>query len=73
MFCAILILLLLDTAICILDVNNAIREVTFTLTSSAPLTLNERYVLTSSLPYAVDKLIFAYMVRNCDLRAHDIY
>ena len=67
MFGTIVILLLLDTAMCILDVNNAIRELTFTLTSTAPLTLAERYDLTSNLPYAVTNSLFAYMVSRDSL------
>lgn len=63
MFSIILIMFLLDTAMCILDVNNAIREITLTLTSTSPLSLSDRYDLTDNLPYDVTNSLFAYMVR----------
>lgn len=62
MFGVILIMFLLDTAMCVLDVNNAIRELTLTLTSTSPLSLSDRYELTFNLPYSVTNSLFAYMV-----------
>lgn len=58
----IFIMFLLDTAMCILDVHNAISEITLTLTSTAPLSLADRYALTETIPYAVTNSLFAYMV-----------
>ena len=55
-------MLLLDTGICILDVNNSIREITFTLTSLSPLTLAERYDLAVNFPYAAEGALLAFMV-----------
>ena len=56
-------MLLLDTSLCIIDVNNLIREVTFTLTSDSPVTLAERYSKLI-LPWRVESALFAYMVRS---------
>jgi len=52
---------LLDTATCIIDVNNAIREITLTLTSTSPLSLADRYELASNLPWPVESALYSYM------------
>lgn len=54
---------LLDTTTSIIDVNNAIREVTLTLTSTSHQSFKERYALTKSLPYPVQSALYAYEVR----------
>lgn len=62
MFIIIITMFLLDTAICILDVHNALLVITLTLTSTAPLSLADRYA-ASNIPWIVDLPLFAYMVR----------
>ncbi|KAK7678290.1 hypothetical protein QCA50_018638 [Cerrena zonata] len=62
MFGVILIIFLLDTAGCVLDVNNAIREITLTLTSTSSLSLSDRYASTFNLPYSISNSLFAYMI-----------
>ena len=62
-FIVVLIMFLLDTSMCIIDVNNAIREITLTLTSTSPLSLADRYDLTDNLPYVVENALYAWMVR----------
>ena len=52
---------LLDTATSIIDVNNAIREITFTLTSTSPDTLADRYA-NLVLPWPVENALYAFMV-----------
>ena len=64
MFLVILTMFVLDTAMCILDVHNAIQEITLTLTSTAPLLLTERYSLLSTIPWSVTNSLFAYMVSS---------
>ena len=54
---------LLDTAIAIIDVNNAIREITLTLTSNSSLSLSDRYELTNNLPWPVQSSLYAFEVR----------
>lgn len=54
---------LLDTAIAIIDVNNAIREITLTLTSNSSLSLSDRYELTNDLPWPVQSSLYAFEVR----------
>ena len=54
---------LLDTATSIIDVNNAIREITLTLTSTSKESFKERYALTNNLPYPVQSALYAYEVR----------
>ena len=53
---------LLDTAISIIDVNNAIREITLTLTSTSSLSLSDRYALTYNLPWPVQSSLYAFEV-----------
>lgn len=53
---------LMDCATSIIDVNNAIREITLTLTSNSPLSLTDRYALTDNLPWPVQGALYAYMV-----------
>ena len=64
MFLVILTMFVLDTAMCILDVHNAIQEITLTLTSTAPLSLTERYTLLNTIPWSVTNSLFAYMVSS---------
>lgn len=59
---------LLDTATSIIDVNNAIREITLTLTSDSPLSLSDRYALTDSLPWPVQSSLYAFEVRSSQHR-----
>ncbi|EPS93963.1 hypothetical protein FOMPIDRAFT_1135145 [Fomitopsis schrenkii] len=59
-FAIIVLMFLLDTATSIIDVNNAIREITLTLTSDSPLSLSDRYALTDSLPWPVQSSLYAF-------------
>ncbi|KAI0717645.1 hypothetical protein C8Q72DRAFT_789561 [Fomitopsis betulina] len=59
-FFIIVLMFLLDTTTSIIDVNNAIREVTLTLTSTSHQSFKERYALTKSLPYPVQSALYAY-------------
>ena len=52
----------MDTAISIIDVNNALKEISYTLTSHSSLSLAERYALTINLPWPVESALFAFMV-----------
>lgn len=65
-FVIILFMFLLDTAIAIIDVNNAIREITLTLTSTSPKSFSDRYALTNELPYPVQSVLYAYEVSICN-------
>ncbi|EJF61537.1 hypothetical protein BD309DRAFT_931103 [Dichomitus squalens] len=60
-FAVVFIMFLLDTSMCIIDVNNAIREISLTLTSTSTLSLSDRYALTDNLPYAVENALYAWM------------
>ena len=62
---------LMDTSMCIIDVNNAIREMTDTLTSNSSLSLADRYALTASFPWPVESALYAFMVspHHCSLSA----
>ena len=62
-FTIILLMFLLDVATSIIDVNNAIREITLTLTSNSSLSLADRYALTFNFPWPVQGALYAYMVR----------
>ncbi|VDB99127.1 unnamed protein product [Peniophora sp. CBMAI 1063] len=59
-FGVVLTMLLLDTAMCIIDVNNAIREITFTLYATASGTLADRYN-NLVLPWPVENALYAFM------------
>ncbi|KAH9841697.1 uncharacterized protein C8Q71DRAFT_344369 [Rhodofomes roseus] len=66
-FIVIGLMFLLDTATSIIDVNNAIREITFTLTSTSPESLADRYELTDNLPWPVQSALYAYMSNLGDI------
>lgn len=67
-FFVVLTMFLMDTVICIIDVNNAIKELSYTLTSSSDLSLADRYSLTDNLPWPVESALYAFMVRTPYLR-----
>lgn len=51
----------LDTAMFVIDIRNTVKEVSLTLTSSADLSLEDRYALTDSLPWAVQSALYAFL------------
>ncbi|KAH9923647.1 uncharacterized protein B0H18DRAFT_458561 [Fomitopsis serialis] len=66
-FVIIVLMFLLDTATSIIDVNNAIREITLTLTSTSSESLADRYELTQNLPWPVQDALYAYMSNLGDI------
>ena len=56
-------MLLLDTTLIIIDVNNAIREITMTIMSNSEESLTDRYN-NLVLPWPVESAIYAFMVRT---------
>lgn len=67
-FYVVLTMFLMDTVICIIDVNNAIKELSYTLTSNSDLSLADRYSLTDNLPWPVESALYAFMVRTSYLQ-----
>ncbi|VDB86988.1 unnamed protein product [Peniophora sp. CBMAI 1063] len=65
-FGVIVTMLMLDTATCIIDVNNAIREITFTLTSTSADSLADRYD-NLVLPWPVENALYAFMMNLGDV------
>jgi hypothetical protein len=61
-FTAVLLMLLLDTAMWFIDIHDAISEITLTLTSTSNLSLSDRYALTDNLPFPVETALYAFMV-----------
>ncbi|KZV70613.1 hypothetical protein PENSPDRAFT_685327 [Peniophora sp. CONT] len=59
-FAVVLIMLMLDTAMCIIDVNNAIREITLTLYPTSSDSLADRYS-NLVLPWPVENALYAFM------------
>lgn len=55
---------LMDTAIFFIDVNNAVKEISWTLTSNLDMSLPDRYELTFALPWPVESALYAFMVRS---------
>ena len=55
-------MLLLDTSLVIIDVNNAIREITMTILSDSSQSLTDRYN-DLVLPWPVESAVYAFMVR----------
>lgn len=56
---------LLDSATCIIDVNNALKELSYILTSNTSLSLSDRYSLTNNtkvFPWPVENSLYAFMV-----------
>ncbi|KAH9923648.1 purine nucleoside permease-domain-containing protein [Fomitopsis serialis] len=66
-FIIIVSMFLMDTAISMIDVNNAIREITLTLTSTSSESLADRYELTDNLPWPVQGALYAYMEMKSNL------
>ena len=63
-FTVVLLMFLMDTSIFFIDVNNAVKEIMFTLTSSSDLSLPDRYSLTDNLPWPVESALYAFMVSS---------
>lgn len=59
----IVLMILMDTAICIIDIHNVVREISRTLTSNSDLSIADRYMLTENLPGAVEDALYAWMVK----------
>ena len=60
-FGIIFTMLLLDTSLVIIDVNNAIREITMTILSDSSQSLTDRYN-NLVLPWPVESAVYAFMV-----------
>lgn len=54
-------MLLLDTTFVVIDVNNAIREITMTIMSDSAISLTDRYN-NIVLPWPVESAVYAFMV-----------
>ena len=52
---------LMDTAMFFIDVNDAVKEVSYTLTSNFGLSLSDRYSLTGNLPFPTESVLYAFM------------
>ena len=55
-------MLMMDTAICIIDINGAIREITLTLTAASEMSLADRYALKDGYPWTVEDALYGWMV-----------
>ena len=53
MFLVVLSMFLMDTAMFFIDINDAVKEVSYTLTSNTNISLQERLFLIGTLPYPV--------------------
>ena len=53
----------LDTAMFVIDIRNAIQEISYTLTSNSTLSFADRYALTDNLPWPVQSALYAFLVR----------
>lgn len=47
-----------------IDVNDALKEVSYTLTRNSDLSLPDRYALIDNLPFPVESALYAFMVRT---------
>ena len=63
-FSIIVTMLLLDGAICIIDVHNAIRTITSTLYPTSSGSLEDR-LNNLDLPWMVENALTGFMVRGC--------
>ncbi|VDC03911.1 unnamed protein product [Peniophora sp. CBMAI 1063] len=66
LFAVILTMFLLDTALCIIDMNDAIREISSTLLSTAPNTLAERLDDLTQL-WPVENVIYSFLMNLGDV------
>ena len=60
-FGVVLTMLMMDTVLSVMDVNNAIREITSTLTSTSSQSFKERYDGVA-LSWPIDNALYAWMV-----------
>ena len=61
-FAIAVVMFLMDTSIYVIDINNTVKEISYTLTSHSALSLADRYALLANLPWAVESALFAFMV-----------
>ncbi|KIP05296.1 hypothetical protein PHLGIDRAFT_161197 [Phlebiopsis gigantea 11061_1 CR5-6] len=70
-------MVVLDTAMFFIDVNNAVKEVSYTLTSSSDLDLADRYARIAFLPYTTQAALYAFICNLGDVvvvwRVHVFY
>ena len=62
MFVVILVMFLLDTAIWILNIHDAIHSISWTLNTTSALSLAERYNTIAQNPWPIAKFMFIPMV-----------
>ena len=55
---------IMDTAIFFIDINNAVKELSFTLTNNWDISLDDRMALLDSLPWPVESALYAFMVHS---------
>ncbi|KIP09011.1 hypothetical protein PHLGIDRAFT_350665 [Phlebiopsis gigantea 11061_1 CR5-6] len=60
-FIIILLMFLMDTAMYFIDINDALKEVSYTLTRNSDLSLPDRYALIDNLPFPVESALYAFM------------
>ena len=70
LFVMVIAMLMIDTALYIIDINNTIKEVSYTLTSDAPLPLADRYALTNNLPWPAESALYAFLVRSSTVNTY---
>ena len=63
LFVMVIAMFLIDSALYIMDINNTIKEISYTLTSHAAESLADKYALTNNLPWAAESAMFAVLVR----------
>lgn len=62
-FFVCLAMFIMDTAIFFIDINNAVKELSYTLTSNWDLPFEDRMALLDNLPWPVESALYAFMVR----------
>ncbi|KIP02129.1 hypothetical protein PHLGIDRAFT_309382 [Phlebiopsis gigantea 11061_1 CR5-6] len=66
-FVVVFVMFLMDTAMFFIDINDTIKVVSYTLTSNANLSLQDRLLLTYTLPYPVQSAMYAFMSNLGDI------
>ncbi|KIP02019.1 hypothetical protein PHLGIDRAFT_314410 [Phlebiopsis gigantea 11061_1 CR5-6] len=57
----VLAMFALDTAMYIIDIRNAVQEISYTLTSHSTLSLPDRYALTAYFPWPVQSALYGFL------------
>ncbi|KIP01779.1 hypothetical protein PHLGIDRAFT_38176 [Phlebiopsis gigantea 11061_1 CR5-6] len=67
LFAIVFVMFVLDTTMFVIDIRNAVQEISYTLTSHSTLSLADRYALTDNLQWPVQSALYAFLANLGDV------